>query len=142
MMKKPRQLVNVEVVCTPVTDVDIIPVPITGVDIEPEIAPGIRGTTFIPAVSSEGIISWTNDGDLPNPDPVLIKGPQGDPTIVNGKTGASIELTYEDVGAVPTARTINGYALSSNVNLTAHDVGALSSIDFDVIDCGSSREVV
>lgn len=35
------------------------------------------GTTFIPSVSQDGIISWTNDGDLPNPTPVNIKGPQG-----------------------------------------------------------------
>ena len=35
------------------------------------------GTTFIPSVSQDGIISWTNDGDLPNPTPVNIKGPKG-----------------------------------------------------------------
>lgn len=35
------------------------------------------GTTFIPSVSQDGIISWTNDGGLPNPTPVNIRGPQG-----------------------------------------------------------------
>lgn len=43
--------------------------------------PGSAGTgdgaTFIPFVSPEGIISWTNDKDLPNPQPVDIKGPEG-----------------------------------------------------------------
>jgi hypothetical protein len=48
------------------------------VDFCSEIVPGIRGTTFIPSVSSEGIISWTNDGDLPNPEPISIVGPQGE----------------------------------------------------------------
>lgn len=38
---------------------------------------GSNGYTFIPQVSPEGIISWTNDGELPNPDPVNIMGPQG-----------------------------------------------------------------
>lgn len=38
---------------------------------------GSNGYTFIPQVSPEGIISWTNDGQLPNPDPVNIMGPQG-----------------------------------------------------------------
>lgn len=38
---------------------------------------GEPGATFFPAVSSEGVISWTNDGGLPNPSPVNIKGPQG-----------------------------------------------------------------
>lgn len=39
--------------------------------------PGPAGTTFTPSVSSAGVISWTNDGDLPNPEPVNIMGPQG-----------------------------------------------------------------
>lgn len=76
-MKKPRQLVEVEILNTPETIVDIIQDPITGVEFKPEIIPGIKGTTFIPDVSSEGIISWTNDGNLPNPDPVNIMGPEG-----------------------------------------------------------------
>ena len=40
---------------------------------------GINGATFIPSVSDDGIISWTNDGNLPNPEPVKIKGKDGDP---------------------------------------------------------------
>ena len=36
---------------------------------------GDPGVTFTPAVSAAGIISWTNDGDLPNPQAVDIKGP-------------------------------------------------------------------
>lgn len=47
-------------------------------------------------------------------------------TSVNGKTGA-VELGASDVGAVPTARTVNGKALSSNITLSANDVGALPS---------------
>jgi hypothetical protein len=35
-------------------------------------------------------------------------------------------LSASDVNAVPTSRTINGKALSSNINLTANDVGAIS----------------
>lgn len=46
---------------------------------------GIDGVTFTPSVSSEGVISWTNDGGLPNPSPVSIKGPKGD----KGDTGAT-----------------------------------------------------
>lgn len=44
------------------------------------------GATFFPSVSEEGIISWTNDGGLPNPAPVDIKGPKGD-TGEQGATG-------------------------------------------------------
>ena len=38
----------------------------------------VDGTTFIPSVSADGTLSWTNDGGLPNPDPVNIRGPQGE----------------------------------------------------------------
>ena len=41
------------------------------------------GTTFIPSVSEDGTISWTNNGDLPNPEPVNIKGKDGN----DGKNG-------------------------------------------------------
>ena len=39
---------------------------------------GKEGVTFIPSVSEEGIISWTNDGGKENPDPANIKGNKGD----------------------------------------------------------------
>lgn len=38
---------------------------------------GENGATFIPHVSDDGVISWTNDKALPNPDPVSIKGKDG-----------------------------------------------------------------
>ncbi|SCJ50018.1 Uncharacterised protein [uncultured Ruminococcus sp.] len=37
-----------------------------------------------------------------------------------------------DVGAVPTTRTINGKALSSNISLTAADVGAVSQTVYEL----------
>ena len=39
---------------------------------------GPSGATFTPSVSESGEISWTNDGGLPNPEPVNIKGPPGE----------------------------------------------------------------
>lgn len=40
---------------------------------------GDPGSTYIPSVSSDGVLTWTNDGGLPNPDPVNIsKGDKGD----------------------------------------------------------------
>ena len=39
---------------------------------------GLRnGITFIPSVSSAGLLSWSNDGSLDNPPSVNIKGPEG-----------------------------------------------------------------
>lgn len=46
---------------------------------------GENGATFIPDVSEEGVISWTNDKGLPNPDPVNIKGADGK----NGEQGTT-----------------------------------------------------
>ena len=39
--------------------------------------PGVDGVTFTPSVSEAGVISWTNDGEEENPDPVNIMGPPG-----------------------------------------------------------------
>lgn len=50
-------------------------------------AKGETGTTFTPAVSGDGVMSWTNDGGKANPASVNIKGPKGD-TGAKGATGA------------------------------------------------------
>lgn len=42
-----------------------------------DIPESLDGTTFTPNVDSEGNLSWTNNGGLPNPDPVNIKGQDG-----------------------------------------------------------------
>lgn len=37
-------------------------------------ARGANGATFVPAVSESGVLSWTNNGNLENPTPVMING--------------------------------------------------------------------
>lgn len=46
-------------------------------DIEGELIYARDGVTFIPNVNENGEISWSNNGDLKNPEPRNIKGPQG-----------------------------------------------------------------
>ena len=47
---------------------------------------------------------------------------------VNGKALSSdISLSATDVGAVPTGRTVNGKALTGNISLSAGDVGAAAA---------------
>ena len=46
------------------------------------------GATFTPAVSTAGVISWTNNKGLANPASVNITGPQGEPG-AKGDTGAT-----------------------------------------------------
>ena len=40
-------------------------------------AEGPEGPYFLPSVSAEGVLSWTNNGGLENPEPANIRGPQG-----------------------------------------------------------------
>lgn len=47
-----------------------------------------NGATFTPAVSTAGVLSWTNDKGLPNPASANIMGPQG-PAGATGATGAA-----------------------------------------------------
>lgn len=51
-----------------------------------------------------------------------------DPTVPSwAKASSKPSYTASEVGAVPTSRTVNGKALSSNITLTASDVSALPS---------------
>lgn len=73
---------------------------------------GDDGTTFRPSVSAAGVISWTNNGGLPNPTPVNImgpegkQGPQGNPgpatTITIGATTTTEPGTDASVTSTPT----------------------------------------
>ena len=59
---------------------------------------GTNGATFTPAVSSEGDLSWSNNGGLQNPQTVNIRGPQGPP---GGGEGGGFDdgLYYIDLEA-------------------------------------------
>ena len=67
-----------------------------------------NGATFTPNVSADGTLSWTNDGELPNPAPVNIKGPKGDAghTPVKGTDYWTVadkqELVNSVLAALPT----------------------------------------
>ena len=50
---------------------------------------GENGATFYPNVSEEGVLSWTNDRELPNPTPVKVRGEDGKDGI-DGKDGVSV----------------------------------------------------
>lgn len=87
-------------------------------------ADGAKGATFTPAVSEDGTLSWTNDGDLPNPNPVNLKGPPGESgggADINAGDGLSKEgdtlsvdnpvrgiLTQAEFDALPEAQKASG----------------------------------
>lgn len=62
---------------------------------------GDDGVTFTPSVSEAGVISWTNNGGLNNPESVNIKGPKGD-NGTNGTDGVSPTVTVSKSGKVTT----------------------------------------
>lgn len=82
----------------------------------------IEGATFTPSVSEEGILSWTNDHNLPNPAPVNIKGEQGERGLqgysgVDGKDGNSLEVS---VSKNDGGHTINIYTWSPDSDAPIH----------------------
>jgi hypothetical protein len=65
---------------------------------------GIPGFTFTPSVDEAGNLTWSNDGELPNPPSVNIKGGKGDP----GDPGISPELPTDLVLEAPEDGKIYG----------------------------------
>ena len=56
-----------------------------------------------------------------------IQGIQGNGTTIAPNANKIVNITPSNIGAVPTSRTVNGKVLSSNISLTASDVGAAAS---------------
>lgn len=67
----------------------------------------LKGATFTPSVSDEGVLSWTNDQGLQNPAPVNIKGDPG----VDGNDGSSINVTVSEFNG---GSYINLYTIGSD----------------------------
>lgn len=69
---------------------------------------GDRGTTFTPSVSSAGVISWSNDGNMLNPTSVNIKGPKGDKgTTYTPSIASTGLLTWTNDGNLPNPEPVN-----------------------------------
>ena len=102
---------------------------------------GENGATFYPNVDDDGTLSWSNDKGLANPDPVNIKGDDGEsPTIevseiegghrivitnADGTTQSFDVLDGEGSGTGGAVSSVNG--MTGDVVLTAADVGATSA---------------
>lgn len=54
---------------------------------------GKEGYYYTPSVNKEGIISWINNGNLTNPNPISIKGPQGNQGIKGDKGDRGYHFT-------------------------------------------------
>lgn len=85
---------------------------------------GQDGATFVPSVSADGVISWTNDRELDNPQPVNIKGKDGYTPIKNidyfdgkdGKNGIDGKDGYTPIKGKDYFDGINGKDGSDGVD--------------------------
>lgn len=78
---------------------------------------GETGPYFTPAVSEDGTLSWTNNGGLPNPSAVSIKGPRGEAGSPGekGDDGATFTpavsadgtLSWSNDGGLPNPDSVN-----------------------------------
>ena len=78
---------------------------------------GPRGYTFTPAVDGAGNLSWTNDGGLPNPEEVNIKGPIG-ATGPQGNPGATPVITVGTVTTLDPGQDATAEITGETPNLT------------------------
>lgn len=81
---------------------------------EIKVGGGPPGATFTPSVSSEGVLSWENNGNLENPEPVNVKGQKGDngvsPTVSTSvnENGDGHIVTITDTNGEHTFEVLNG----------------------------------
>lgn len=72
--------------------------------------PGDNGATFTPAISDDGVLSWTNDRGLANPDPFTLGGLSGSGVHVGPEppTDANVDIwvdTDEESPELPSGNT-------------------------------------
>ena len=121
-----RRLVSIEDIEQMVADGDFQGAPGTE---GPEGPKGKDGATFTPSVSAEGILSWTNNGNLSNPETVNIKGPQGK----TGEDGIGIKILdslnseseLPQSAEVGDAYIINGYLYAYTKDLVFKNFGVI-----------------
>jgi len=108
---------NNELYLTPATDSGINDVTVDGVSVVTDNVAEITMPTVPTKVS-----------DLTNDIGYITDYTETDPTVPSwAKASSKPSYTASEVGAVPTSRTINGKALTSNITLSASDVSALPS---------------
>lgn len=100
-----------------------------------------QGVTFTPSVSDAGEISWTNNGDLPNPAIKSVKGQKGDtgvsfagieytPSITSGGNN-TFKVKYSNGTTGAESYNIKNGTDITNVEETSSDVdGGINSITF------------
>ncbi|MDO4732460.1 MAG: hypothetical protein Q4B50_02945 [Bacillota bacterium] len=126
---------------------------------------GEAGATFRPSLNEEGLLSWSNDKNLPNPDSVNIRGPQGQqgpagPNEVSSGTASSLSgllkgsggrLAAAEVGTdylAPSAKgaanglaSLDGSSKLSAAQASARIVSVTSNKSLALTDAGTLQQV-
>ena len=109
---------------------------------------GDAGPYYSPSVSVDGVLSWTNTGNLANPDPINLKGPKGDKgdkgnTGAQGPKGDPGTTAWNDLTGKPESYPpsthehktgdVTGLDVALSAKLAAADlVGALETVITDL----------
>lgn len=100
---------------------------------------GENGATFIPSVSADGVLSWTNDKGLDNPESVNIKGADGkdgkdgyngfSPTVIVTKSGKETEIYINDANGLQSATILDGADGKDGEDGTSPTIGTATITD-------------
>ena len=103
--------------------------PFTYEDFTPEQLEGLKGYVFTPSVDEEGNISWTNDGNLENPEAISIKGPQGIQGIqgIQGERGYHFKPTVDKDSNLSWSISDDPNDIPESVNIRGYDAEIIYS---------------
>lgn len=91
---------------------------------------GTDGVTYTPAISEEGVISWTNDGGRANPPSVNIKGADGT-NGTNGTNGVTFTPSVSSAGVISWTND-GGRTNPQSVNIKG-DTGAAGAATYTYV---------
>lgn len=91
--------------------------------------PGGDGVVFVPEVSAEGILRWTNNGGFPNPEPVSIKGKDG----IDGKAGADGKDGVDGTDGYTPVKGTDYWTAADKAEIVADVISALPVYNGEVV---------
>lgn len=103
--------------------------PFTYEDFKPEQLEELKGYVYLPEVDEEGNLSWTNDGNLENPETVNIKGPQGIQGIqgIQGERGYHFKPTVDKDSNLSWSISDDPNDIPESVNIRGYDAEIIYS---------------
>lgn len=94
---------------------------------------GKDGVTFTPSVSEDGTLSWSNDGELDNPEPVNIKGAKGDDGAVGATFTPAVDskgnLSWTNNKGLDNPESVNIKGPKGDEGMSAYDVAVQNGYD-------------